>query len=87
MSSGISGGPVLSGAGKNWRLGNVQFSLIPSLLVGAVIGAWLGSKIALSLPEQSLPITFGILLILPGIHYFHGSRKTPASLSVSEWKP
>lgn len=78
---------VLSGVGENWRQGNIHFHLIPALVVGAVTGAWLGSKLALSLPEHSLRIAFGILLILLGIHYLHGSRKTPASLPVSEWKP
>jgi len=77
---------VLSGVGENWRLGNVHFSLIPSLALGAVIGAWLGSKIALALPEHGLRIAFGILLILLGVHYLHGSH-TPKTLTVSEWKP
>lgn len=78
---------VLSGVGENWHLGNVQFKLIPSLAFGAVIGAWLGSKIALSLPEHGLRIAFGILLILLGLHYLHGSRHAPTTLPVSEWKP
>ena len=64
----------------------MHFSLVPSLALGAVIGAWLGSKIALALPEHGLRIAFGILLILLGLHYLHGSRRTPRTLPVSEWK-
>lgn len=78
---------VLSGAAENWHLGNVHFGLVPSLALGAVIGAWLGSKIAIALPEHGLRITFGIILILLGFHYLHGSQRSPKTLPVSEWKP
>lgn len=78
---------VLTGSWENWRLGNVHLSLLPSLAMGALIGAVLGSKIALLLPEQGLRITFGLLLILLGLHYLHGSRRTPTSLPDNERKP
>lgn len=60
---------VASGAWENWRLGNICFDLIPGLAVGALVGAWLGSKTALVLPEHGLRIFFGILLLLLGRHY------------------
>jgi len=78
---------VLAGSWENWRLGNVHLTLLPSLAIGALIGAGLGSKIALILPEQGLRITFGLLLILLGLHYLHASRRAPTRLPVSEWKP
>ncbi len=78
---------VLTGSWENWRLGNVHLGLVPSLAFGAVIGAWLGSKIALAVPEQGLRIAFGILLVLLGLHYLHGSHHTHTGLPVSEWKP
>lgn len=78
---------VLTGSWENWRLGNVCLGLVPSLALGAVIGAWLGSRIALAIPEQGLRITFGILLVLLGLHYLHGSHRTHTRLPVSEWKP
>lgn len=77
---------VLTGSCENWRLGNVQTTLLPSLAIGALIGAGLGSKIALMLPEQGLRFTFGLLLITLGLHYLHSSRRAPTSLPVSEWK-
>lgn len=58
-----------------------------SLAIDALIGAGLGSKIALILPEQGLRISFGLLLILLGLHYLHAGRGTLTSLPVSEWKP
>ncbi len=78
---------VLSGVGENWSLGNVHFALVPSLALGALIGAWFGSKLALSLPEHGLRIAFGSLLILLGLHYLHGSHHKPTTMPVSEWKP
>ena len=78
---------VLSGTWENLRLGNVQRALVPSLALGAVLGAYSGSKIALALPEHGLRIIFGILLVALGLHYLHASRHPHKPLPVSEWKP
>jgi len=78
---------VISGVWENWRLGNVHTGWIPSLALGAIVGAFLGSKMALALPEQGLRIAFGILLIALGLHYLHGSRHPHKPLPMSEWKP
>jgi len=79
--------PVISGVWENWRLGNIHPGWIPPLALGAIVGAFLGSKIALTLPEQDLRIAFGILLIALGLHYLHGSRNPHKPLPMSEWKP
>jgi len=55
--------------------------------MGAVLGAYSGSKIALALPEHGLRIIFGILLVALGLHYLHASRHPHKPLPVSEWKP
>jgi len=77
---------------NQWRLrklglGNVQLSLIPSLALGAVVGALLGSKIALAVPEHGLRIAFSLLLIVLGLHYLHTSRQSRKPLPMSNWKP
>lgn len=63
---------VISGTWENARLGNIRWALIPALASGALPGAWLGSRVALYLPERGLRIGFGLLLIALGIHYLKG---------------
>jgi len=66
---------VLSGTWENFRQGNICWSLVPGLAIGAVAGAWAGSHLALWLPEQGLRIGFGLLLIGLGIHYLFAGRR------------
>ena len=68
---------IASGTWENWRLGNIQFDLVPWLAVGAMAGATFGSRIAFMLPEHSLRLFFASLLILLGGHYLlEGLKKT-----------
>ncbi len=62
---------VASGIWENWRLGNIHSRLIPGLALGSLSGAWLGSRIALWLPEHGLRLLFAALLIFLGGHYLH----------------
>jgi len=66
---------ILSGTWENARLGNICWSLVPGLAIGAVAGAWAGSHLALWLPEQGLRTGFGLLLIGLGIHYLLAGRQ------------
>lgn len=63
---------VISGAWENARLGNIHWLLVPGLAAGALPGAWAGSRLALLMPERSLRIVFGLLLIALGMHYLLG---------------
>jgi hypothetical protein len=63
---------VLTGSWENMRLGNIRWTLIPGLAIGALAGAWAGSQIAIFLPEHGLRIVFGILLMALGIYYLAG---------------
>lgn len=76
---------VLSGTWENWRLGKVQRRLVPALALGALLGAWSGSRLALFLPEQGLRTVFGVLLIGLGVHYLHGAAVGRAG-PVHEWQ-
>ncbi len=60
---------VISGSWENWRLGNIHWPLIPGLAAGSLCGAWLGSHLALGLPEHQLRLLFALLLIVLGGHY------------------
>lgn len=53
-----------SSAYTHYRLGNVQFHVIYSLLPGLLCGGLLGSTIAHILPAQYLPRIFGTIVLL-----------------------
>ncbi len=44
------------------RYGNVQWSIVRKMLIGLVIGAWLGTIIAKHIPSQALQVIFGIFV-------------------------
>lgn len=68
---------VLSGAWENWRLGSICWRLVPALALGAMLGAWIGSRTALFLPEHYLRLVFGLLLISLGGRYLcEGIRRS-----------
>ncbi len=53
-----------SAAYSHYQLGHVQFSFISSLLPGILLGGFLGSVIADSIPAESLPRIFGGIVLL-----------------------
>ena len=63
---------IISGIWENAQLGNIHWALLPGLAGGALPGAWLGSRVALLLPEHGLRLVFGLLLIALGVHYLMG---------------
>ena len=67
---------VISGSWENWRLGNIHWPLIPGLALGSLGGAWLGSHLALWLPEHRLRLLFAMLLVtLGGRYLWQGVRR------------
>jgi uncharacterized membrane protein YfcA len=60
---------VLSGSVENFRCGHVRFRLLPGLIAGGLLGAWLGSRLALALPELHLRSLFAVVLLLIGLRY------------------
>jgi len=60
---------VLAGIWENGRCGHVRIVLLPGLVLGGLSGAWLGSRIALSLPELHLRSLFALVLALIGVRY------------------
>ncbi len=51
-----------SRAAFGWR--HIQLNMIPALVAGAVLGAWLGSEIYASLNLEWLPAIIGVLILL-----------------------
>ncbi len=65
----------LSGSWQNWRQRNIDVTLLPGLVVGAVTGGIVGGRIALALPGATLRIVFGVALVLLGVAYSRGGRR------------
>jgi len=55
---------ALAGAG-HWTMGNVDFTLLATLLIGSLPGIWLGSHLSARIPDRILrPILASILLLI-----------------------
>jgi uncharacterized protein len=58
--------PLTAVAGfGHWTLGNVNFTLLGTLLIGSLPGIWVGSHLSAKIPEKALrPILATLLLII-----------------------
>lgn len=57
------------GAFTHWRLGNVNGSILPGLIIGILIGTFLGGSLAHVISEGTLRVIFAAVLIWTGIRY------------------
>ncbi|MHB0977301.1 MAG: sulfite exporter TauE/SafE family protein [Candidatus Aquicultorales bacterium] len=53
----------------HYALGHVDFRMAGLLVLGGVPGAYLGSKVALGLREQTLHTMFGVFLLLVSVYF------------------
>lgn len=63
---------ALSGAVSHFRMGNIHFSKIGMLILGAVLGALVGSFIAYRLPQKALQQIYAIFLIVVAVKLLLG---------------
>lgn len=62
--------PLTAVAGLgHWMLGNVDFVLLSSLLIGSLPGIWLGSTLSAKLPERFLRPILAVLLLIIGLKF------------------
>lgn len=66
----------LSGSWQNWRQRNIELAMLPGLAAGAIAGGVAGGHLALALPSGALRLVFGAALMLLGIAYMRGGRRT-----------
>jgi uncharacterized membrane protein YfcA len=59
---------AIAGAG-HWFLGNVDFVLLGSLLIGSLPGIWIGSHVSAKIPEKFLRPTLATILLLVGLKF------------------
>lgn len=62
--------PLTAVAGfGHWMLGNVDFVLLGSLLMGSLPGIWVGSHLSAKLPERFLRPILAVLLLVIGLKF------------------
>jgi uncharacterized protein len=62
--------PLTAVAGfGHWMLGNVDFVLLSSLLIGSLPGIWIGSTLSAKLPERFLRPILAVLLLVIGLKF------------------
>lgn len=60
------------GMWRHWQAGNVDFRLALLLVMGSVVGGYIGAGLATQLPADTLKRIFGGFLILIGLKLFFG---------------
>jgi len=53
----------------HWMLGNVNFMLLGSLLIGSLPGIWIGSHLSAKIPENYLRPVLASVLFLIGLKF------------------
>lgn len=62
--------PLTAVAGfGHWTLGNVDFALLGTLLIGSLPGIWIGSHISAKIPEKTLRPLLALLLLIIGLKF------------------
>lgn len=57
------------GAWTHWRLGHVSWKIVPGLIVGVLMGTFLGARFAHLLPEHHLRLLFVAFMVVMGARY------------------
>jgi uncharacterized membrane protein YfcA len=55
------------GAMEYWRAGHVNVQMALLVAVGLLVGAFIGARLAVGLPNELLQRAFGVLLLLVGL--------------------
>jgi len=76
------------GVMQYYKQGHVDFRIVGILAVGFMAGSFFGSRIALSLPQETIKKIFAILMILIAIKilFFDANKKTTVTSKVETGK-
>jgi uncharacterized protein len=64
-----------------YRQGYVDFNVVLIIAAGFIVGSFLGSKISLSLPQETVKKAFAILMLLIGVKMLFFDKPRPGSNS------
>jgi uncharacterized membrane protein YfcA len=86
---------AISGAWSHYRRGNVRVRVAALLAIGAMLGGFIGARIALLLPADQLRIVFGLILSYFALRYLgveawlrvRLSPKAPAAVTAATSPP
>ena len=83
MAQGTSLGILLLPVGilavlQYHKSGYVDIKAVMLVAAGFLLGGWLGSKVALSLPQETLKKVFAIILLIISLKMFFEKKKLPA---------
>lgn len=59
----------LVGSWTHWKLGHVDWKIVPGLIIGVLIGTSLGARFAHLLPEHHLRLIFVAFMVAMGVRY------------------
>ncbi len=62
------------GAYTHYRLGNVERSILPGLILGVFIGSYSGGSLAHLFPDAELRAIFAVVLIATGVRYLRSGN-------------
>ena len=70
-----------------YKAGHVDFSIVGIIAIGFVLGSFLGSKFALSIPQETIKKIFAVMMLLIAIKMlFFDQNKTDKAPSVIQKK-
>ncbi|KAA8494959.1 hypothetical protein FVE85_3200 [Porphyridium purpureum] len=67
--------PTLVGSATHFRKGNVKSDVFPFLVAGSFVGGYLGSQLALDIPEDLLRYCFSAALMVMGLYQALGRAR------------
>ncbi|MEG6615823.1 sulfite exporter TauE/SafE family protein [Peptococcaceae bacterium 1198_IL3148] len=65
------------GAYTHWSLGNVSTNILPGLILGILVGSYLGGSFAHMLPEVALRVIFAVVLVRTGVKNLRTPKPEP----------
>lgn len=63
---------AIVGSFRHWAFDNIDWRVVLMLVPTALIGGWIGPRIAEAMPVVGLKRAFGVLLLLAGLRLLYG---------------
>jgi len=69
------------GALIHWRMGNIRLGILPGLIVGTLVGVFVGGSFAHLIPDRELSLLYSVLLVYTAFRYLRTKPGSHAPLS------